>query len=227
MDKPPEASHRQTLLVAAVAAGLAAAAVVLLQPDLKLASFGISTAAGEDDASLLDADDSDDILFTPLERPLRRQSAASVSRELSPVDAPANEALNIAGVPGPRPFVRQKPETANASGPATGRERVTPPPWSERLARFQDEREVLELKARSRGATVAAASSAPAAPSDVIVTSGEESPAGDRVVHALAQASDAASFRRVQPVRHRLLPDSTAASAAGRGAWLAGTIEID
>jgi hypothetical protein len=226
MDNSSLAGNRQTLLMAVAVTGLTLAIAFSIQPLLPLSDSG-QNAAEVDPLGDLD----EPVFAEPTEEPSVAESddaPESVGDEIAALeDAP------VALPPGaevPERFVRRRAYEVEGPAALENADTVMPPPYQQRLALLNDEHE-LRLRRVEREAAASAATEAsetPHEPASIAMVSVEEAPAGEApVVRAVAHATDTQEFKRVKLVRHNPLRSVSETAEPARGAWLAGTIELD
>lgn len=221
MDKTSFAANRQTLLMGVAVTGLTLAIAFSIQPLLPLSESGRNVA---------EEDPLADLEQSVIEEPAA-EIASGESDETPPgaseaVVADETPAAISAGVEEPQRFVRRSDRQNEIFAAIEGVETVMPPSYQQRLALLNDEQE-LSLRSidREPAALLETKASEPAQIAMVSVEeSAEQAPA---VVPAVAHSTNAQEFKRVKLVRHNPLRADSGPTEATRGAWLAGTIELD
>jgi hypothetical protein len=225
MDNSSFAGNRQTLLLGAAVTGLTLAVAFSIQPLLPLSDSRGGTAEVDpllelDEPAFADqTGDGTDASDAP----------EFVIEETAALDE-APVAISDAAAEVPERFVRHRDHPVEEPAATEDSTAVMPPPYQQRLSLLNAERETLLRKMGRDDAIVLESPpvDSPREPSRIAMVSVEEaSTEAATVVPAVAHAGDTEEFKRVKLVRHNPLRPASEAADSARGAWLAGTIELD
>jgi hypothetical protein len=212
MEKPSNGRNRQSLLIGAFIAALCGVGYFWQEPGLPLVN--VSSEEAESD---LDA-----IVSLDFDEDSARPQSLMAAREGQGNAPPVGEIARPSSESPIHRFVRER----RLKDPDGQLAAVIPPPYRDRLQTLDEEWERRLLK---QPVGLLESESAEAIATDVEQASAvADAELENQVVHALAETSDGDPARHVRLVAHRAPKTlSLAPASPGRGAWLAGVIELE